>query len=94
VDRLLSGMAIFISYPYLAAVIGGLLLLLGRSRSRRTAIGVGILWLLYFAYETGMQQRWLCSGECNIRVDLLVIYPVLVLLLIVAVVSLIRAPQP
>ena len=24
-----------------------------------------------------MKRRWLCSGECNIRVDLLVIYPAL-----------------
>jgi len=24
-----------------------------------------------------MQERILCSGECNIRIDLLVIYPVL-----------------
>jgi hypothetical protein len=34
---------------------------------------------LYAAYETGMQQRWLCTGECNIRVDLLLIYPILLL---------------
>jgi hypothetical protein len=40
-------------------------------------VGVGIVWALYAGYETGMQQRWLCSGECNIRVDLLLIYPAL-----------------
>jgi formate hydrogenlyase subunit 3/multisubunit Na+/H+ antiporter MnhD subunit len=92
-DRVLSMMAIFIAYPILAAAIGGLLLVLGRQRRRRTAIGVGVVWLLYFAYETGMQQRWLCSGECNIRIDLLAIYPLLVLLLVAALVSLVRAPQ-
>jgi formate hydrogenlyase subunit 3/multisubunit Na+/H+ antiporter MnhD subunit len=86
-------MAIFIVYPFLAAVIGGLLLALGRRRRRRTAIGVGIAWLLYFAYETGMQQHWLCSGECNIRIDLLLIYPVLLIGLVAAAVSLSRAPQ-
>jgi hypothetical protein len=37
-----------------------------------------------------MQQRWLCTGECNIRVDLLLIYPVLLLSLVAAGVSLIR----
>jgi hypothetical protein len=51
---------------------------------------VGIVWLLYALYETGMQQRWLCSGECNIRVDLLVIYPALLIGLLVAALSLLR----
>jgi hypothetical protein len=87
-------MAIFIAYPFLAAVIGALLLVLGRSRRRRTAVGVGIVWLLYFAYETGMQQRWLCTGECNIRIDLLFIYPLLLILLVAAAVSLSRASRP
>jgi hypothetical protein len=62
--------------PFLAAGIGLVLLGGGRwARSRTTAVGV--VWLLYAAYEIGMQQRWLCSGECNIRLDLLVIYPAL-----------------
>jgi hypothetical protein len=51
------------------------------------------MWLLYAVYETGMQQRWLCSGECNIRVDLLLIYPLLILGLIAAGVGLLRAPK-
>jgi formate hydrogenlyase subunit 3/multisubunit Na+/H+ antiporter MnhD subunit len=93
VDRLLSAMAIFIEYPLLAAVIGVLLLGLGRWTRHRTAVGVGVVWLLYAAYETGMQQRWLCSGECNIRIDLLVIYPVLLIGLVVAGASLLRAPR-
>jgi hypothetical protein len=86
-------MAIFVAHPLLAAAVGGFLLMLGRQRRRRTAIGVGIVWLLYFVYETGMQRRWLCSGECNIRVDLLLIYPLLLILLVTAVASLSRAPR-
>jgi hypothetical protein len=93
VDRLLSGMAILIEYPVLAAVIGVVLIGLGRRTHRRTAFGVGIVWLLYAVYETGMQWRWLCSGECNIRIDLLVIYPVLVIGLAAAGVSLLRGPR-
>ena len=83
-------MAIFIEYPVLAAVIGALLLGLGRWAGRPAITGVGVVWLLYAAYETGMRQRWLCSGECNIRVDLLVIYPVLLVGLAAAGVSLFR----
>jgi formate hydrogenlyase subunit 3/multisubunit Na+/H+ antiporter MnhD subunit len=92
--ELLSMMAIFIQYPWLAAVIGVLLVGLGRARARRTAIVVGVIWLLYAAYETAMRLRWLCSGECNIRVDLLLIYPLLLATTIVGVVSLLRARHP
>ena len=83
-------MAVFIEYPALAAAVGLVLLALGRWARRRTAIVVGLMWLLYAAYETGMQQRWLCSGECNIRIDLLVIYPVLLGGAVMGAVSLLR----
>ena len=35
------------------------------------------VWLLYAAYELLMYKRVLCIGECNIRIDLLLIYPVM-----------------
>jgi formate hydrogenlyase subunit 3/multisubunit Na+/H+ antiporter MnhD subunit len=84
-------MAIFIEYPLLAAVVGIVLIGLGRRAHRRVAAGVGVVWLLYALYEFGMKQRWLCSGECNIRIDLLAIYPVLLIALVAAAVSLLRA---
>jgi hypothetical protein len=87
----LSVMAIFTQYPWLAALIGLFLVGLGRSRGRRTAIVVGVIWLLYAAYETAMRVRWLCSGECNIRVDLLLIYPLLLAATVIGIVSLLRA---
>jgi formate hydrogenlyase subunit 3/multisubunit Na+/H+ antiporter MnhD subunit len=90
-DRLLGAMAIFIEYPVLAAAIGVALLGLGRRAHRRVAVGGGIAWLLYGLYEFGVKQRWLCSGECNIRIDLLLIYPLLVIGLVAAGVSLLRA---
>jgi formate hydrogenlyase subunit 3/multisubunit Na+/H+ antiporter MnhD subunit len=90
-DRLLGAMAIFIRYPLLAAAIGGVLLGLGRRAHRRVAVAAGVAWLVYGLYELGMKQRWLCSGECNIRVDLLAIYPLLVMGLIAAAVSLVRS---
>jgi formate hydrogenlyase subunit 3/multisubunit Na+/H+ antiporter MnhD subunit len=83
-------MAIFIQYPWLAAVIGVFLVGLGQQRRRPTAIVVGVIWLLYAAYETAMRLRWLCSGECNIRVDLLLIYPLLLATTVVGIVSLLR----
>lgn len=97
VSQLLSAMAILVQYPYLAAIIGIVLLGLGRRTCHRTATGVGIIWLFYALYETAMQRRGLCTGECNIRIDLLVIYSVLLISLVAAGVSLLRpspAPRP
>ena len=36
------------------------------------------LWLSYSVYEYLMYKRVLCSGDCNIRVDLLLFYPLLI----------------
>jgi hypothetical protein len=38
-----------------------------------------------------MKHRLLCGGECNIRVDLLLIYPVLAVLSLVAAIVALRA---
>jgi hypothetical protein len=86
-------MAILIEYPALAAAIGVVLLVLGRRSRRRVAVGVGVAWFVYGLYEFGMKQRWLCSGECNIRIDLLVIHPMLLIGVLAAGVSLVRAPR-
>lgn len=85
-------MAIFIEYPAVAAAVGALLVVFGRRAHGRVAVGAGIAWLLYALYEVGMKQRWLCSGECNIRVDLLLIYPMLLIALAAGAISLLRAP--
>jgi hypothetical protein len=90
-DRLFSAMAILVEYPVLAAAIGIVLVVLGRRGHRGVASAVGFVWLLYALYEFGMKRRWLCSGECNIRIDLLVIYPALLIGLLVAGVSLLRS---
>jgi hypothetical protein len=88
-------MGIFIQYPWLAAIVGAILIGFGRQKRRISPIVIGVIWLLYAGYETGMQLRWLCTGECNIRVDLLLIYPLLLALTVVAMVSLLRArPAP
>jgi formate hydrogenlyase subunit 3/multisubunit Na+/H+ antiporter MnhD subunit len=93
VDPVLRGMAFFIEYPVFAAVIGVLLFWLGRIARRRTAVTIGVLWLLYAVYETAMHERWLCSGECNIRIDLLAIYPALLIGSLAAAISLLRSPR-
>lgn len=48
-----------------------------RVSSRRGLLILAILWAGYAGYEYLMFARILCSGECNIRIDLLLIYPAL-----------------
>jgi hypothetical protein len=51
--------------------------------SRRPWIALGA-WGIYAVYEGLMYARILCTGECNIRVDLLLIWPLLLALSISA----------
>ena len=52
----------------------------------RTAWFAAALWGLYFFYELGMQ--WNCGGACSDRLDLLIVYPVLALVTLLALVQL------
>lgn len=83
-------MSLFIEHPLLAVVLG-MLFLLGFWASRRPTVMLAALaWLAYASYELAMHFRWLCTGECNIRIDLLLIYPILLVLSGVAAAALAR----
>ncbi len=84
-------MGIFIASPLLALAPAALFFWVHRIRRRPVVLAAAVLWLLYAGYELAMQRRWLCTGECNIRVDLLLIYPVLALLSLAALVSAFRS---
>ena len=60
-------------------------------RHRAAHKGSALAWLGYALYEYAIYRRWLCSGECNIRVDLLLLYPVLVAISIAGVVAALRS---
>jgi hypothetical protein len=72
-------------HPWLALVIAGSLVFLWRWGRSWTAIVASAAWAGYAGYEYLMLMRVLCTGDCNIRVDLLLIYPALLLLSTVAV---------
>lgn len=67
-------------FPLGAALIGVLYIRLSVKLRLKLCLFTGVLWLCYSLYEYLMYTRVLCSGECNIRVDLLLIYPVLIAL--------------
>lgn len=83
-------MGIIVGFPFLALVPGLVFLVLGLRTGSRVARAVGVVWCLYCLYEYGMKARVLCSGECNIRVDLVLLYPILIGWSLAAIVSVVR----
>ena len=87
---------IFINWPFLALVLAVVFGMLYFRCRRRVVLVATLAWLAYFPYEQAMKLRILCSGECNIRVDLLLFYPILTLLTIWAIIAFFktsRAPR-
>jgi hypothetical protein len=78
-------MSILIEHPWVAGVIACGFLLLWRARRHRFIAMTALVWAAYLVYEHLMRWRILCTGECNIRVDLLLIYPVLGLVSLAAI---------
>ncbi|HET8577232.1 MAG TPA: hypothetical protein VFO18_09055 [Methylomirabilota bacterium] len=83
-DLLYRTMAVLIEYPWLASVPGGTFLALFVVSQKLVLLTAALAWLVYLPYEYAMKLRILCSGECNIRIDLLVLYPVLFALSVAA----------
>jgi hypothetical protein len=83
-------MGFFVGSPLLALLPALAFLLLGWRLNRQNVLVAGASWLVYSLYELGMYARILCSGECNIRIDLLVIHPLLLVATLIGVVSVIR----
>ena len=73
----LRAMSVLIEQPSLALVPAVALLVGAIATRSRGAAMCGVLWAAYCGYEDLMKYRVLCAGECNIRVDLLAIYPLL-----------------
>ena len=72
--------ACLIEYPPLAFVPAMMFVCLFAVSHARLLVVTALSWLAYVPYEYGMKLRLLCSGECNMRVDLIVIHPLLIVL--------------
>lgn len=80
-------LGIFVSWPLLALAPAGLLFAFARWSRGRLAWLAASAWVVYAVYEMLMQRRVLCSGECDIRIDLLGIYPALAALSFAALIA-------
>lgn len=83
-EPLFQAMAYMVEQPALGAIPCLFLLALYHFSRTRLVLAVSSLWALYIPYEFAMKQRILCTGECNIRLDLVAIYPLLAFLSAVA----------
>lgn len=84
-DLLKSMGELFIPHPLLALLPAAVFLSAAVFLKSRFVSTIAALWGLYAVYESLMKARVLCSGECNIRIDLLAIYPVLALVSIAGI---------
>lgn len=75
-----------IGIPLLAVLFGLLIVACFKLAHSHLLLATGSMWIGYGIYEYLMQIRVLCSGECNIRVDLLLIYPILLTLTLASLV--------
>lgn len=83
---MLAPFQLFIIQPWLIVIpMLAFLALWGWSRSR-FVLGAAILWVLYGAWEWSINAGYTCNGDCDIRVDLLAIAPVLLLISAAAIV--------
>lgn len=87
----MESLGVFIIFPAGALLIAAAFAWASaRKRSRLAAIAA-LLWAAYGIYESLMYARILCTGECNIRIDLLLIHPLLLGITLAAVLVLLRA---
>jgi hypothetical protein len=83
-------LGVFIAWPFLALIPAALFAFIFVRSRRPVTVVAALAWLAYLPYEYAMKLRILCSGECNIRVDLLLIYPFLFILSALAVAAFFR----
>ncbi|NCT70134.1 MAG: hypothetical protein GXC75_04265 [Xanthomonadaceae bacterium] len=72
----MSSTLVFSCAAVLAALVGLVLLRASSRRRVQVARWVGVLWLAYAAYEAAVQ---VFTPEADIRADLLLFYPILLL---------------
>lgn len=76
--------ALFLPFPLFAIVpallFGGLFAV----RKKPIFLVSSLLWFAYLVYEYSIYLKLICSGDCNIRVDILLIYPLLLVVTIAA----------
>ena len=79
-------------FVLVAAAMVVILLVAGSQRPRVAVFVAAILWLIYAYYEYLVVSGVLCDEKCNIRVDLVLFFPILWIATFLAYRSYVRPP--
>lgn len=78
---------IFIPHPYLALIPAIIFGFIYFKNKNKVVLWSAISWTLYGIYEELNLLRITCTGECNIRIDLFLIYPILIIISVFAIIK-------
>lgn len=81
-----ESLSVFVEHPLLAFLPALLFLATALATARISCWIAAVAWAIYGFYELAMSDGLFCSRGCNIRIDLLVISPLLLGLTLVALV--------
>ncbi|MCF6320696.1 MAG: hypothetical protein L3J32_02880 [Rhizobiaceae bacterium] len=77
--------AIFTTSPWLAAIPALLFFWMYNRFKLKVILYTALLWAVYLIYELGIYFGLLCDEDCNIRIDLFAIYPLLAVMSLLAI---------
>lgn len=72
-----AALSLFVDQPWWALAVAAPLLALFAWQKLQPLLVAGLAWLVYFAYELMLFHGLICPEGCNIRIELLLIYPML-----------------
>lgn len=82
---MLESLSVFVNQPLLVLIPVLVFAVIGiATKSAFAWSGMGV-WILYGLYELAVQNRILCSKGCDIRVDLIFMFPLLIIVSFVAI---------
>jgi hypothetical protein len=86
--------SLMIAYPFLSLIPSFILGGMYCYKRKKLIAMTAFLWFCYFIYETLNSLRITCSGECNIRVDLLLLAPLFYCLTALSLAIFFQSPPP
>jgi len=78
--------SVFITIPWLAAIPAAVFYWLYHRFRLKIVLAAALLWAAYLLYELAIFSGLLCEEDCNIRVDLLIVYPLLAVMSFFAII--------
>lgn len=86
----MSALSIFSDYPLLALLPAACFFIMGAMSRRPIVWAAGWVWAAFAGYGLLFHKGILCESGCESRIDLLFIYPFLLVISVVAALSALR----